>query len=80
VRKDMFGHTIGKGFMPDVHCPTGSPRESIVKITRAEAGGIGGKGLWRPAKLGLRPGYESDAMWRFLKGEFNPDGGEGGTL
>ncbi|HUI25649.1 MAG TPA: molybdopterin-dependent oxidoreductase [Candidatus Kryptonia bacterium] len=80
VRKDMFGQTIGKGFMPDVHCPTGSPRESIVKITKAEPGGIDGKGLWRPAKLGLRPGYESDAMRRFLKGEFNPDGGEGGKI
>jgi len=78
VRKDLFGHTIGKGFMPDVHCPTGSPRESIVKITKAEPGGIDGKGLWRPAKLGLRPGYESDAMRRFLRGAFNPDGGEGG--
>ena len=55
VRKEMFGQSIGKGFMPDVHCPTGAPRESIVKITKAEPGGIGGQGLWRPAALGLRP-------------------------
>jgi len=68
VRKDMLGQTIGKGFMPDVHCPTGAPRESIVKITKAEPGGIGGQGLWRPAKLGLRPGYETDAMKRYLAG------------
>jgi nitrate reductase alpha subunit len=76
VRKDMFGQTIGKGFMPDVHCPTGAPRESIVKITKAEPGGIGGRGLWRPAALGLRPGYESEAMQRYLKGDFNPGGGK----
>jgi nitrate reductase alpha subunit len=61
-----------------VHCPTGAPRESIVKITRAEAGGIGGKGLWRPAALGLRPHYESDAMKRYLAGDFVEGGDEGG--
>ncbi len=78
VRKDMFGQTIGKGFMPDVHCPTGSPRESIVKITKAEPGGLGGQGLWRPAALGLRPGYENKTMHSYLKGEFNPDGDDKG--
>jgi nitrate reductase alpha subunit len=78
VRKDMFGQTIGKGFMPDVHCPTGSPRESIVKITKAEPGGIGGQGLWRPAALGLRPGYENETMQRYLKGDFNSDRTDGG--
>jgi nitrate reductase alpha subunit len=75
VRKEMFGQAIGKGFLPDVHCPTGAPREAIVKITRAEPGGIGGEGLWRPAKLGLRPGYETEAMKRYLAGDFD-DGGE----
>jgi nitrate reductase alpha subunit len=78
VRKDMFGQKIGKGFMPDVHCPTGAPREAIVKITRAEPGGIEGKGLWRPASLGLRPGYESEAMKRYLRGDFIPSGEKGG--
>lgn len=72
VRKEMFGQQIGKGFLPDVHCPTGAPRESIVKITKAEAGGIGGEGVWRPAKLGLRPGSESDVMKRYLAGELAP--------
>jgi len=61
--------------MPDVHCPTGAPREAVVKITKAEPGGIGGEGLWRPAALGLRPSYESPTMQRYLKGEFNPGGG-----
>jgi nitrate reductase alpha subunit len=70
VRKDMFGQTIDKGFMPDVHCPTGAPRESIVKISKAEPGGLEGRGLWRPAALGLRPRYESAAMQRFLRGGF----------
>ena len=70
VRKNLFGQGIGKGFLPDVHCPTGAPREAIVKITRAEPGGIGAKGLWRPAALGIRPGYESDEMNQYLAGVF----------
>jgi len=75
VRKEMFGHRLGKGFLPDVHCPTGAPRESIVRITKAEPGGLEGEGLWRPAALGLRPRYESAAMQRYLKGEY-VQGGE----
>ena len=70
VRKGIAGQQIGKGFLPDVHCPTGAPRESIVKITRAEPGGIGAEGLWRPAAQGLRPSYESEAMKKYLQGGF----------
>ena len=53
-----------------MHCPTGAPREAMVRITRAEAGGIGGKGVWRPAALGLRPTYETNLLKRFMAGEF----------
>ncbi len=79
VRKDLFGQTVGKGFLPDVHCPTGAPRESIVKITRAEPGGLGGQGLWRPAALGLRPRYENEAMRSYLAGRFSTDSKKGGN-
>ncbi len=70
VRKGIAGQELGKGFLPDVHCPTGAPREAIVKITRAEPGGLDAKGLWRPAELGLRPRYESDAFRKYLRGGF----------
>ena len=70
VRKEQFGQLIGKGFLPDVHCPTGAPRESIVKITKAEAGGLAGKGLWRPAAEGLRPRYERAGLKTYLTGGF----------
>lgn len=70
VRKNMFGQAIGKGFLPDVHCPTGAPREAIVKITKAEPGGLDGQGLWRPAALGIRPLYESAEMKHYLAGGF----------
>jgi nitrate reductase alpha subunit len=70
VRKDAIGQVIKKGFSPDVHCPTGAPKESFVKFTKAEDGGIEGNKLWRPARLGLRPTYENQAMRKFLEGGF----------
>jgi nitrate reductase alpha subunit len=70
VRKAIFGQEIGKGFLPDVHCPTGAPREAIVKISKAEPGGMGAQGLWRPAGEGLRPRYESAGLKAYLAGSF----------
>lgn len=70
VRKDLIGQKIGQGFAPDVHCPTGAPREAFVKIAKAEDGGMDGERLWRPAKEKLRPTYESDAMKDYMKGKF----------
>lgn len=70
TRKNLMGQQIEQGFCPDVHCANGAPRESFVKITRAEAGGRDGKGPWRPVTLGVRPTQESDAMKRYLGGGF----------
>jgi nitrate reductase alpha subunit len=70
VHKDMFGQQVTRGFLPDVHCPVGAPREAYVKLTKAEEGAASGKGLWRPAALGYRPSYENDAMKVYLKGNF----------
>jgi len=70
VRKNAIGPQIKKGFEPDVYCPNGAPRDSFVKFTKAEDGGIGGTRLWRPASLGLRPTYESETMKKFIKGGF----------
>jgi nitrate reductase alpha subunit len=53
-----------------VYCANGAPKESFVKITKAEDGGMGGKGLWRPVTQGLRPTKESDAMKQYLNGGF----------
>lgn len=69
VRKEMFGQTIGKGFAADIHCTVGAPKESFVKAVKAENGGVEHV-LWRPARLGLRPGYENAAIQVFLKGAF----------
>jgi len=70
VRKDVAGQVIGKGFEPDVHCANGAPRESYVKIERYEAGGLDGKGVWRPVTLGIRPLSESEAYKKYLNGDY----------
>lgn len=70
ARKPYFGQLLGKGFEGDVHSVVGAPKESFIKIDKAEAGGIDGKGLWMPASEGLRPAYESELMKRYLAGNF----------
>ncbi len=70
VRKDVFGQQIGQGFAADVHCPVGAPKESYVKIAKAEDGGMDAHGLWRPARLGYRPTYENEEMKKYLEGGF----------
>jgi nitrate reductase / nitrite oxidoreductase, alpha subunit len=70
VRKDIFGQKIGKGFAPDVHCANGAPREGFVKISKAENGGIDGKGKWEPVNRHIRPTHEDEKMKNFVKGAF----------
>jgi len=70
TRKELFGQLIRKGFAPDVHCPTGAPREAFVKIEFAEPGGIDGKRVWRPAELKIRPTYEDEDFKNYFKGTF----------
>jgi nitrate reductase alpha subunit len=70
VTRKSWTHELTKGFNVDVHCVTGAPREAMCRVTRAEAGGIGGTGLWRPVTLGLRPTNESAAMKNYLAGGF----------
>ncbi len=70
VTRRHYGHLLGTGFQADVHCVTGAPREAMCRVTKAEDGGLGGRGLWRPVTLGLRPTNESAAMQRYLAGGF----------
>ncbi len=74
ARKNYFGQEIGQGYEVDIYTVNGAPKESFAKFTRAEAGRPDGT-LWRPAALGLRPGYESEARRKYLRGEFIRIGG-----
>lgn len=67
VRKDLVGQTLNKGFMIDVYCPTGAPREGFAKITKAENGGIGNVGLWRPLSIGFRPQNPNKYFKKYLE-------------
>jgi nitrate reductase alpha subunit len=70
VRKDTIGQVVSRGFALDVHGAIGAPKESYVRIRRAEPGGEDGKGLWAPAAVGFRPRFESAALRRYLTGQF----------
>ena len=70
ITRKSWTNEVTKGFNVDVHCVTSAPREALAKFAKAEDGGIGGKGLWRPVKLGLRPASESDAMKQYLLGGY----------
>jgi len=52
----------------DNHAVNTTPKETLVKITKAEDGGLGGKGIWDPARTGCSPGNEDDFMERYLAG------------
>ncbi|MFQ6019626.1 MAG: molybdopterin-dependent oxidoreductase, partial [Dehalococcoidia bacterium] len=52
----------------DNHAINTVPKETLVKITKAEPGGRDGKGVWQPATTGLTPAKENDAMKEYLAG------------
>ncbi len=57
------------GFDVDNHAVNTVPKETLVRIERAEAGGIDGKGVWEPATSGYTPGHTNEAMVRYLAGD-----------
>jgi nitrate reductase alpha subunit len=70
VTRKSWTHEVTRGFNVDVHCVTGAPREAMCRVVKAEDGGIGGQGFWRPVTLGIRPTSESGAMHQYLGGGF----------
>lgn len=70
VRKDLWGWKLNKGYEYDTYTPNTCPKETLVKITKAENGGIGGVDVWDPVKTGYTPGYENEDMKKFLHGGF----------
>ncbi|MBI1801375.1 MAG: molybdopterin-dependent oxidoreductase, partial [Chloroflexi bacterium] len=53
----------------DNHALNTVPKETLVKVTKAEDGGLGGKGAWEATQTGYTPGHEGDFMKRYLSGE-----------
>jgi len=46
------------------------PKETLVRIEKAEPGGLGGKGIWAPATTGFSPANESPDAEHYLEGRF----------
>jgi nitrate reductase alpha subunit len=53
----------------DNHAINTVPKETLVRITKAEDGGMGGKGIWKPATSGHSPDNENELMKRYLAGD-----------
>ena len=52
----------------DNHALNTVPKETLVKIVKAEDGGLNGQGPWEPTRTGFTPGHESDFMQKYLRG------------
>lgn len=57
------------GFDEDNHAVNTVPKETLVRVTKAEDGGIGGSGPWRRGRPGMDPGPIGDTMKRYLAGD-----------
>ncbi len=58
------------GYEPDNHALNTVPKETLVKVSFAEAGGLGGVGVWKPGVNGFAPGAEDDKMLKYLAGGY----------
>jgi len=65
--------TGGMGFKfgadVDNHAVNTVPKETLVRITKAEAGGLGGHGIWAPATTGYGPTGKSKENLDYLAGD-----------
>ena len=53
----------------DNHAINTVPKETLVRVTKAEDGGMGGTGIWAVATTGYTPDNESEFMKSYLAGE-----------
>jgi nitrate reductase alpha subunit len=58
------------GFDVDNHAINTVPKETLVRIVKAEDGGIGGQGVWEPATRGYGPGAHTPQNEQYLSGGY----------
>jgi nitrate reductase alpha subunit len=68
--KKTGGMAFVFGFDVDNHAVNTVPKETLIRITKAEDGGIGGVGLWKPATSGYSPGSETAQNQAYLAGTY----------
>ena len=54
----------------DNHAINTVPKETLVRVTKAEPGGLGGRGVWTPGTSGKTPAAEDADMNKYLAGGF----------
>ncbi len=57
----------------DNHAVNTVPKETLVRVSKAEDGGLGGKGKWAEGLSGRMPRAESEAMLSYLAGDFTEE-------
>ncbi|MBV9671756.1 MAG: molybdopterin-dependent oxidoreductase [Verrucomicrobia bacterium] len=70
VRKNSVGQGISQGQGNDAYGVNAPYKEALVKLTKAEDGGVGGYGPWAPTLTGFTPGNESQTMRDYINGKF----------
>lgn len=58
------------GFDVDNHAVNTVPKETLIRISKAEDGGLGGSGIWKPATSGYSPGESTAQNQRYLSGGY----------
>jgi nitrate reductase alpha subunit len=61
----------------DNHAVNTVPKECLVRISKAEDGGLGGRGPWKPGLNGMAPDAENEIMQKYLAGGFIGQGAPG---
>jgi nitrate reductase alpha subunit len=62
----------------DNHAINTVPKECLVRISKAEDGGLGGRGAWKPGTDGMSPDAENEVMKKYLAGGFAMGGAAAG--
>lgn len=57
------------GFDVDNHAINTVPKETVVRVTKAEDGGLNGQGSWSRGRAGSMPSEEDDVMRAYLAGD-----------
>jgi nitrate reductase / nitrite oxidoreductase, alpha subunit len=70
VRKNSVGQGISQGQGNDAYGVNTPYKEALVKLTKAEDGGVDGHGPWAPTLTGFTPGNESQTMKDYIDGKY----------
>jgi nitrate reductase alpha subunit len=68
--KKTGGMSFVFGADVDNHAINTVPKETLIRIVKAENGGLDGKSIWKPAASGYSPGEATEQNDRYLQGTY----------